>query len=1048
MKRLTLFSLAAVLAVGAAAQSIVGGDRGGRPLYDLHATPVADIPFRVLVRSMPDDWYKTKDARMVADSVMAYQFPSGGWTKNHSWHQAEPTKAQERAEIRHHIKTDGKGSTIDNTATTMEMTYLAKMYKATGKKVYRKAFMRGVDYLITMQYPNGGWPQFYPRRSDRLDNVADYSHHITFNDEAMVNVMRVIRDVFQEKAPFDGLKLTAAEKARLEEAFDKGVQCILNTQIRRDGKPTVWCQQHHYETLEPVGARSYELPSFTGCGETVDIIDLLMSLPDPSDEVVAAVTGAVEWLEKHAITNMRMTTVRTPDGKRDRRVVYEEGSPALWARFYDLETEEPYFCDRDGVKRKSLNDIGAERRNGYRWLGDDPKQVIERYPAWITSVRPGNYQTGDYGYLYCHMNGMGPAWTAYALSRDGFHYHDLLNGDSIFSDAVMTPVEGRGRDAYICRKHDGTGYLMVLTDLDASDRSMRRLGKGEKWENYAISLLHSDDLIHWESKSFDFRQGPSIFCDPEAPSVYKDWSKVMRVWAPQVMWDNSYTWPDGRKGGYMVYYSMLNRAEEGYDRIYYSYADESFTQLTQPRLLIDWGYATIDTDINWVAADSSWHLMIKKEGGTPGLFTATAKSLTGPWSLPVDDDYVSFEGKKKCEGVSAFQLAGDSTWVIGYIEYSTHTYRMCLADEHMRNFRDPRNIEGVNRPQHGSFLRLTKEEYDRLQAWSDAYEREHMAADRENPVIVGLHADPEALYSEATGRYYIYPTTDGAEGWRSHDFRVFSSTDLRTWADEGVIFDLQGDCAWADWYAWAPCIIERKEGKGYKYYFYYVAEGKIGVAVADAPTGPFRDALGRPLLSSVPEGVKGGQVIDPDVFRDPASGKYYLYWGNGFLACSELGDDMTSIRETKVLISREDKRKFSYNEGVYVFARPDAKGRMLYYFMWSENDTRSKSYRVRYAISDSPTALVRDGQPVAAAERDIVLQRSDADRIFGTGHHAVLQLRDAKGKPKDEWRIVYHRFQRPDAEKRDWSAGFYREVCIDPLEFNADGTIKPVKPSL
>ena len=336
----------------------------------------------------------------------------------------------------------------------------------------------------------------------------------------------------------------------------------------------------------------------------------------------------------------------------------------------------------------------------------------------------GNYQKGDYGYLYCHMNDAGPAWTAYALSRDGFHYHDLIGGDSIFSDAAMAPVERRSRDAYICRKHDGSGYLMAVTDMEATDGSRKRLGKKETWDSYAISLLRSDDLIHWQSTSFDFRKGTSIFCDPEAESVYKNWSTINRVWAPQIMWDGDYRWPDGRQGGYFVYYSMWNRDEEKYDRIYYSYADETFTRMTQPRLLIDWGYATIDTDINWVEADQQWHLMIKKEGGKPGLYTATAKQLTGPWSLPVEDDYVSFEGNKKCEGVSAFQLAGDSTWVIGYIEYSSRpkNYRLCLADKYMRNFHSPRNIQGVSRPQHGSFLRITKEEYDRLQEWSDNIE--------------------------------------------------------------------------------------------------------------------------------------------------------------------------------------------------------------------------------------------------------------------------------------------------------------------------------------
>ena len=671
------------------------------------------------------------------------------------------------------------------------------------------------------------------------------------------------------------------------------------------------------------------------------------------------------------------------------------------------------------------------------------------------TTHKGNPQTGDYGYLYCHMNDRGRAWTAYALSRDGLHYHDLLNGDSVFSDARVARIEGATRDAYLCRKHDLSGYLMVCTDMNVGAKE--RLGKKETWDNYGIDLLTSDDLLHWQSTTFDFRQGTQLFSNPDAESVYRDWSTVNRVWAPQVQWDADYEWPDGRRGGYFVYFSMWNRTEEAYDRMYYSYADETFTHLTQPRLLFDWGYATIDADINWVEADQRWHMMIKKEGGKPGLFTATAPTLQGPWSKPVEDDYVNFEGNKKCEGVSAFQLAGDSAWHIGYIEYSSNpkNYRICQADRYMRNFRSPRNIEGVNRPQHGSFLRITKEEYDRLQAWSDGYELATMKPNRKNPVIEGLYADPEVLYSEKDGKYYLYPTTDGQENWDNHDFRCYSSTDLKEWKYESVILDLQTDCQWAHRKAWDPCIIERKvkpavkkklmgkaykKGNDYMYFYYFVAEGQIGVAVSDSPTGPFKDALGKPLCSKdMPVMKDGGATIDPDVFQDPQTGKYYLYWGNGTIICAELNDNMTGFKgEPVVVLPRKEKARYNYNEGAYVFYRNG-----LYYFTWSENDTRSKNYRIRYAISDSPTALVRNGQPVTAADKTIVLQRDDAQQIFGTGHHAILQ------KPgTDEWYIIYHRFQRPQGAKLDWSAGYNREVCIDPLTFDADGKIMPVKPSL
>ncbi|MBQ8606666.1 MAG: pectate lyase [Bacteroidaceae bacterium] len=1055
MSKLTIFSCLTALGITLAI-NIQPAEAQNISTNKKVKTAVSETSFRNIARGMPETWYKTREARTVADSVLAYQFPGGGWAKNQNWHQKPDAKKwAERANIRKLIASkEGIGSTIDNMSTTIELLFLAKMYKATGKKLYRDAFMRGFEYLLEAQYDNGGWPQYYPLKKPRK-NGPDYSVHITYNDDAMSNVIKLMRDLAEgDKAPYDALKLSETDIQRAKASYDKAIQCIVNSQIRKNGKLTVWCQQHHYETLLPVQARAYEFPSFTGCGETADLVELLMGVKNPSPEVKNAVICAIEWLRNHAIKGYRHETFKNAEGKKDRRLVPDANAPLLWARNYDLETEKPYYGDRDGKKHDNYADISYDRRNGYTWLNTDVQGVLDKYPKWYTKHHPGNYQTGDYGYLYCHMSDRGE-WTAYALSRDGLHFHDLINGDPIMDRKQHARIEGGQRDAFICRQHDGKGYLMVTTDMRVSSR--RELGKVADWDNFGIDLLTSKDLIQWESVTFDYRKGDSIFCDPESPGVYKDWSTINRVWAPQIFWDRNYQWPDGKKGGYFIYYSMWNRAEEKYDRMYYSYADETFTKLTKPQLLFDWGYATIDADINYIPADGLYHMMIKKEGGTPGIFTATSKKLTGPWADPVADDYVNFEGNKKCEGASAFQLVGDSTWRVAYIEYSSRpkNYRICKADKYLRNFTNPQNIEGVNGPQHGSFMRLTKEEYERLQAWSDSLEAKHIAPNEKNPVFPGLHADPEILYSQQTGKYYIYPTTDGAEEWKSHEFKVFSSTDLQTWTDEGVMFDLQKDCNWTDWYAWAPCIIEckyikgklartpkemRKNGKkvSYKYFYYFTAGKNIGVAVADKPEGPFKDALGKPLLNQPPAGIKA-QVIDPDVFMDPQTGKYYLYWGNSFLACSELNEDMISIKEgsTKVLINRPDKKNYGYNEGTYVFYR---NGK--YYFMWSENDTRSANYRVRYLISDSPTEFVCNGKP-AQVERTIVLHQDPSKQIYGTGHHSILQ------KPgTDEWYIVYHRFARPESIKLGWSAGYNREICIDRLEFNEDGTIKPVKTTL
>jgi hypothetical protein len=251
---------------------------------------------------------------------------------------------------------------------------------------------------------------------------------------------------------------------------------------------------------------------------------------------------------------------------------------------------------------------------------------------------------------------------------------------------------------------------MVTTDMCVA--------KSKQWYNYGIDLLKSDDLIHWTSTTFDFRKGNEIFCDPESPDIIADWSKINRVWAPQIFWDPDYVWPNGDKGGYFIYYSIWSFNEgDKYDRMVYSYADKTFTKLTKPRVLFDWGYATIDADINYLESDHKYHMLIKKEGGHPGIFQTKADKLTGPWPEPDESDFVSFEGTKKCEGSSAFQIIGEKGWRVAYIQYSDRPkhYRICQTDEYLKGFHDPADIQGVTAPQHGSFMRLTKKEYKRLE---------------------------------------------------------------------------------------------------------------------------------------------------------------------------------------------------------------------------------------------------------------------------------------------------------------------------------------------
>jgi beta-xylosidase len=312
-----------------------------------------------------------------------------------------------------------------------------------------------------------------------------------------------------------------------------------------------------------------------------------------------------------------------------------------------------------------------------------------------------------------------------------------------------------------------------------------------------------------------------------------------------------------------------------------------------------------------------------------------------------------------------------------------------------------------------------------------------------NPILPEFHADPEVLYSEQTGKFYIYSTTDGAPGWGGYYFTVFSSKDLTDWRHEGIMLDLgTNQVPWATGNAWAPCIIERKTSAGWKYYFYYSGHDKkrdrksIGVAVADYPTGPFVDQ-GEPIVTDEdrPREAHGGQAIDVDVFQDPVSGKFYLYWGNGFMAGAELNDDMLSIKKetvTHLTPKGGSLKDYAFREGAYVFYR---QGK--YYFLWSVDDTGSPNYHVAYGTSDSPLG------PIEVAKEPVILIQDPAKDIYGPAHNSELQI-----PGRDEWYIVYHRINKNYLLPQPNGPGFHRQVCIDRMEFNPDGTIRPVRPTL
>lgn len=313
--------------------------------------------------SKPQTWFVDSSAKEIATNILSYQSELGGWPKNKSTTD-QPYQGKPGA-----LK-----PTYDNGASTDELRFLAKIFNATQDKVYRAAFDRGLDYVLKGQYANGGWPQFHPPGEK-------YHRHITFNDNAMVRLMEFVREVATSP---EYAFVDMPRRRDAQAAFDRGINCILKCQVQVDGKRTGWCAQHDAVDFKPQSARTYELASLSG-SESVGITRLLMSLDVPTPEVVQAIESSIAWFRSAQLNGIRVDEVKepsTPKGK-DKVVVNDPAASPLWARFYDIRTNRPFFVDRDGIPKSTLADIGYERRNGYSWYGTWPAKLIDvEYPKW------------------------------------------------------------------------------------------------------------------------------------------------------------------------------------------------------------------------------------------------------------------------------------------------------------------------------------------------------------------------------------------------------------------------------------------------------------------------------------------------------------------------------------------------------------------------------------------------------------------------------------------------------------------------------------------
>ena len=324
-----------------------------------------------IIRKNDNAWFASAEAKKIAENVLLYQRNIGGWPKNIQMQQ-ELSPQQQKDLIE--LKKTAAETTTDNGATCQELLFMSRMYAQVKDERYKESFLKGLDYLLEAQYDNGGWPQFYPLKKG-------YYTHITYNDDSMVHILNVMKEI-SEQSDYYSIKPSKEVIEKTKKSFEKGIDCIIKTQYRQNGVLTAWCAQHDEVTLVPAKARAYELPSLSG-KESAKITLLLMSVEKPSPEIITAVQSTKAWFEKTKITNLEEKRVVNDAGKIiEKKMIVTQNASPIWARFMELDTNEPFFCDRDGIKKKSLDEIGAERRNGYAWYTDEPKEVLKKYAGW------------------------------------------------------------------------------------------------------------------------------------------------------------------------------------------------------------------------------------------------------------------------------------------------------------------------------------------------------------------------------------------------------------------------------------------------------------------------------------------------------------------------------------------------------------------------------------------------------------------------------------------------------------------------------------------
>jgi PelA/Pel-15E family pectate lyase len=320
--------------------------------------------------------YRSTEFEYIADNILLFQKDNGGWTKNYDM-QAMLSSEQIEKII---ADKSNLNTTFDNGATHTQISYLAEAYTILKSEKYKIAFLKGLDFVLEAQYDNGGWPQYYP-------DTSGYRKYITYNDGAMMGVMELLYHIIYKDPNY--MFVSEDYYQKVQSVFEKGIDCILKTQIVENNGKNVWCQQHDNTTLKPQNARTFE-PAAICNGESSEIVLFLMKLDKPDDRIKSAIKSSVKWFEDAGIEGIRVEIVEAPKEEFlyhstnfDRQIVEDKNAPKIWTRFNELETHVPMFCRRDKTIVYSLAEVERERRTGYSWYTYSPQEVLDFYPKWL-----------------------------------------------------------------------------------------------------------------------------------------------------------------------------------------------------------------------------------------------------------------------------------------------------------------------------------------------------------------------------------------------------------------------------------------------------------------------------------------------------------------------------------------------------------------------------------------------------------------------------------------------------------------------------------------